>query len=264
MIITICGNNQFKEQIEAVAADLTLQGHIILAPNVFYYDSTEEVPQEVIIQLGNLHREKINMSDAIFVVNVDEQIDANTYAEIDWAQRMKKEVYFLNGAEQPGGTSGDGDDPQGGTTPGDNEGSGGEGSGDDVTPPSGSTDTPPDDELENPTGDYGEDDTDIPDDNPNDGPIIYDDNDDGNTEEDGNEGYGEEGTEINPEDEDTIELSNEDGNSSSDGDETTSDNNEEPTTENENTSNTSDNGEDIPVINTDYNNDEPSPTESQD
>ena len=47
------------------------------------------------IRLDNLHKEKINMSDAIFVVNVDGYIGESTYGEIDWAQRMKKEVYFL-------------------------------------------------------------------------------------------------------------------------------------------------------------------------
>jgi len=35
------------------------------------------------------------MSDAIFVVNVNGYIGESTYGEIDWAQRMKKEVYFL-------------------------------------------------------------------------------------------------------------------------------------------------------------------------
>jgi len=47
------------------------------------------------IRLDNLHKEKINMSDAIFVINKDGYIGESTYSEIDWAQRMKKEVYFL-------------------------------------------------------------------------------------------------------------------------------------------------------------------------
>ena len=35
------------------------------------------------------------MSDAIFVVNVDGYIGESTYGEIDWANRMKKQVFFL-------------------------------------------------------------------------------------------------------------------------------------------------------------------------
>ena len=35
------------------------------------------------------------MSDAIFVVNVDNYIGESTYSEIDWANRMKKQIFFL-------------------------------------------------------------------------------------------------------------------------------------------------------------------------
>ena len=95
MVITICGSTRFKKEIEAVARDLTLQGHIVLAPCVFHYQDEEEISTEIKIQLDNLHKEKINMSDAIFVVNVDGYIGESTYGEIDWANRMKKQVFFL-------------------------------------------------------------------------------------------------------------------------------------------------------------------------
>ena len=95
MVITICGSTRFKKEIEAVAHDLTLQGHIVLAPCVFHHHEDEEMPIEIKIQLDNLHKEKINMSDAIFVVNVDGYIGESTYGEIDWANRMKKQVFFL-------------------------------------------------------------------------------------------------------------------------------------------------------------------------
>ena len=95
MIVTICGSTRFKKEIEAVAHDLTLQGHIVLAPHVFHHMEDEEMPMELKIRLDNLHKEKINMSDAIFVVNVNGYIGESTYGEIDWANRMKKEVFFL-------------------------------------------------------------------------------------------------------------------------------------------------------------------------
>ncbi len=79
----------------SVAHDLTLQGHIVLAPCVFHHTDEEELTTEEKIRLDNLHKEKINMSDAIFVVNVNGYIGESTYGEIDWANRMKKEVFFL-------------------------------------------------------------------------------------------------------------------------------------------------------------------------
>ena len=95
MVITICGSSRFKNEIMAVAHDLTLQGHIVLMPCVFHHADEEELTTEDKIRLDNLHREKINISDAIFVVNVDNYIGESTYGEIDWANRMKKEIYFL-------------------------------------------------------------------------------------------------------------------------------------------------------------------------
>ena len=95
MTVTICGSSRFKNEIMAVAHDLTLQWHIVLMPCVFHHADNEELTVEDKIRLDNLHREKIMMSDAIFVVNVDNYIGESTFGEIDWATRMKKEVYFL-------------------------------------------------------------------------------------------------------------------------------------------------------------------------
>lgn len=41
------------------------------------------------------------MSDAIFVVNVDGYIGESTYSEIDWATRMKKQIFFLIEPSKP-------------------------------------------------------------------------------------------------------------------------------------------------------------------
>ena len=95
MIITICGSTKFKEEIFQVAHDLTLAGHIVLTPCVFHHADNEELSVEDKIRLDNLHREKINMSEAIFVVNKDGYVGESTFAEIDWATRMNKQIYFL-------------------------------------------------------------------------------------------------------------------------------------------------------------------------
>ena len=103
MIITICGSTRFKDEIGKIAHDLTLQDHIVLAPCIFHHADGEELSAEEKIRLDNLHREKINMSDAIFVVNVDGYIGESTYGEIDWANRMKKQIFFLVEPPKPEG-----------------------------------------------------------------------------------------------------------------------------------------------------------------
>ena len=95
MIITVCGSTRFKDAIQLACKELTLAGHIVLAPMVFHHDGDEEVTLEQKIRLDNLHKQKINMSDAIYVVNIDGYIGESTYGEIDWAHRMGKEILFL-------------------------------------------------------------------------------------------------------------------------------------------------------------------------
>ena len=95
MIITLCGSTRFKDEFEEVAKNLALEGHAVLSVNMFHHADNLELTAEQKIKLDNAHKEKINASDAIFVINKDGYIGESTYSEIDWAQRMKKEVYFL-------------------------------------------------------------------------------------------------------------------------------------------------------------------------
>ena len=100
MTITICGSTRFKDQILEVAEGLTLDGHIVMMPTVFRHDDPN-LTTEMRIRLENQHREMINKSDAIFVVNVDKYIGEATYSMLDWATRMKKEIYFLEEINPP-------------------------------------------------------------------------------------------------------------------------------------------------------------------
>lgn len=95
MVITICGSTRFKEEIFEAAKKLTLDDHIVLMPTIFEHADNEELTTEQKIRLDNLHKQKIDMSDAIFVVNKDGYIGESTFGEIDWAARHKKELYFL-------------------------------------------------------------------------------------------------------------------------------------------------------------------------
>lgn len=114
MVITICGSSKFKDEILKAARDLTLQGHIVLAPAVFEHAEEEELSREDKVRLDNLHRQKINMSDMIFVVNKDQYIGESTFGEIDWADRMGKKIYFLE--EIPGATTKEGEEAETETT----------------------------------------------------------------------------------------------------------------------------------------------------
>lgn len=100
MIITLCGSTKFKELFFAVAKELTLAGNIVLMPMVFHHTDNDELTEEQKIRLDNLHKLKINMSDAIYVINYGGYIGKSTYGEIDWASKLNKQIFFLENTEQ--------------------------------------------------------------------------------------------------------------------------------------------------------------------
>lgn len=95
MVITLCGSTRFKQEFEQASRELTLAGHIVLMPGIFAHTDGIELTEENKIQLDNLHRQKINMSDMIFVINKGGYIGPSTYGEIDWANKMGKQISFL-------------------------------------------------------------------------------------------------------------------------------------------------------------------------
>lgn len=105
MIITLCGSTRFKEEYEAVAKDLALQGHTVLSVNLFAHADNIELTQEQKIRLDNAHKQKISISDAIYVINKDQYIGESTYGEIDWAERLGKQIFFLENIATPAATT---------------------------------------------------------------------------------------------------------------------------------------------------------------
>lgn len=95
MIITLCGSTRFKDEFETIAKKLALEGHTVLSVNMFAHADNIELTAEQKIMLDNEHKQKISLSDAIYVINKDQYIGESTYSEIDWAQRIGKSVYFL-------------------------------------------------------------------------------------------------------------------------------------------------------------------------
>lgn len=95
MIITLCGSTKFKDEYLDIAKKLALQGHCVLSVNLFAHADNIELTTEEKIRLDNAHKQKISLSDAIYVINKNQYIGESTYGEIDWAERMGKQIFFL-------------------------------------------------------------------------------------------------------------------------------------------------------------------------
>ena len=95
-IITICGSHKFKNEMVKIAEELTLQGNCVLTPIDLTRSGQDAYTAEEISTLKAMHKEKIRLSDAIFVVNVDGYIGDSTRSEIEYARSLGKDVLFFS------------------------------------------------------------------------------------------------------------------------------------------------------------------------
>lgn len=95
-VITLCGSTKFKRAFEEVQKRLTLEGKVVISVGVFGHYGDDEVWYEgVKDKLDTIHKSKIDLSDSIFVINVDGYIGSSTRSEIEYAKQHNKNIYYL-------------------------------------------------------------------------------------------------------------------------------------------------------------------------
>lgn len=92
-IITICGSLKFQEEIIKTAINLELEGYTVLIPIIPVTNNLSLTSEEKTI-LGQIHKERIKISDAIYVVNLNNYIGSSTKSEIEYAQKLNKEIIY--------------------------------------------------------------------------------------------------------------------------------------------------------------------------
>lgn len=93
-IITVCGSYRFKKEMTAIAEKLALEGNCVLTPIELTKPGKGAYTAEELALLGQMHKEKIRLSDAIFVANVGGYLGDSTKAEIELAQSLNKEILY--------------------------------------------------------------------------------------------------------------------------------------------------------------------------
>lgn len=95
-VITLCGSTRFKEQFLEAQKRLTLEGNIVISVGLFGHSGDEEVwtpgTKEM---LDNMHKRKIDMADAIYVINPGGYIGESNRSEIEYAKANGKKVLYL-------------------------------------------------------------------------------------------------------------------------------------------------------------------------
>ena len=93
-VITLCGSTKFKEDFERVNRELTLAGNIVISVGCFGH-SGDVFSDEQKIMLDDIHKRKIDMADAIYVINKDGYVGSSTRSEIQYALRLGKQIIYM-------------------------------------------------------------------------------------------------------------------------------------------------------------------------
>lgn len=90
-VVTICGSMKFQKEMREIASKLELEKKYVVIQCV-YFSKNQTLTNSDIKLLSKLHYKKIDISDAIYVVNVNGYIGESTKKEIEYAQSLKKEI----------------------------------------------------------------------------------------------------------------------------------------------------------------------------
>lgn len=92
-IITLCGSLKFQEDMMIIAEKLALEGNCVFTP-VFPTKRNYKRSEKQLKSLRDVHFKKIEISDTILVVNVNNYIGKSTHKEIEYAKMLSKEVIY--------------------------------------------------------------------------------------------------------------------------------------------------------------------------
>ncbi len=92
-VITLCGSLKFKKEMMIVAEKIALEGNCIITP-VYPVLENYKRTDEQLEKLKDSHFKKIELSDAILVVNVNNYIGDSTNLEIEYAKKLGKEIIY--------------------------------------------------------------------------------------------------------------------------------------------------------------------------
>lgn len=92
-VITICGSMRYSKEMMKIAEELELKEGYAVIQCVYNVDGQRYEGIDASI-LDKIYRKKIDISDAIYVVNIDGYIGNSTKNEIEYAKNNGKKVIY--------------------------------------------------------------------------------------------------------------------------------------------------------------------------
>ena len=94
-VITLCGSTKFKDDFLREQERLTLAGNVVISVGVFGHADNISMEDSIKIMLDDIHKQKIEMADEIFVINKHDYIGLSTKHEIDYATICGKPIKYM-------------------------------------------------------------------------------------------------------------------------------------------------------------------------
>lgn len=92
-VVTICGSMKFAKEMISIASDLEKKYGWCVIQCVYDIDQNK-INESELNNIVNAHWKKIDISDAIYVVNINGYIGKSTQNEINYALSKNKEIIY--------------------------------------------------------------------------------------------------------------------------------------------------------------------------
>ena len=91
-VVTLCGSMRFFREMQEIAMELEIKrGYCVLVP----IGGNSTPPNEAALEkLAEAHYRKIDISDAVYIVNIGGYIGESVSQELRYAQERGKEIMF--------------------------------------------------------------------------------------------------------------------------------------------------------------------------
>jgi len=94
-IVTLCGSTRFREHFDALNEMFSMNGDLVFSCGVWDGSMSSEIRD----MLNSVHKEKIRLSDVVFVINVGGYISESVKSDIKYAKKLGKEINYLEKLE---------------------------------------------------------------------------------------------------------------------------------------------------------------------
>lgn len=95
-VVCLCGSTSFDREFRRTFERLTLEGNIVLTIAPFFRAHMKrDFAPDVLNMFQNMHLQRIDMADEIYVVNPRGYIGESTAKEIEYAKSIGKPISYL-------------------------------------------------------------------------------------------------------------------------------------------------------------------------